>query len=787
MSRCLLVLAALAAIQAAAFTDFHALNPNHKQTELADGMIHSTHDVHHAFPEEGTFFKANYEAIHHKKWHFVELDDHDVDFMKHVNCGSGDHELHVAHPSKSLREAVAKQNYEWTILTANHRFHCSGTGVFRAVTGSTYDSELDRLTLHTIQMKYEDVFEHLDFHLETDHFHGEVVHIESEEDLTHVLPVSQGHQMDIQWKWFKKAVKKVKKAVTNVVNKVKETVKKVVDTVKNTVKAVKDIITGDYSYKKTWPLKTLSYNKDVSKSFSKWNFVGAVKLAASAYAKPSLNFNIRVSKLKLELVEAYFAAYYKAGVRVSFNSNVKYDNSATKTISLINLNSITFKVLSIPVVISITCPITAGYDIDVDGKVNFNFLLAAYGNVKFGVRYTRARGFQAINEKNLKFTRDFSPRYFRHEIGLQAHVMANFKAAINFLGWAQASLQISAEGLLQKNKNCMVLLQITMQPIISAGAYLNVKIAGIQLFKKQWGPIVPYSTKIPVINYCLPAFKSTRSSILDRFRRNERAMLIQETAQQEAVDTNTNQVQVTRPDDISDNSTGTVWFGYRDCGSDATYQTRTISFSMQFLPGNFSDGVNSSTQIVLTLTHNNTVRNSDVYSQTNLQQTYLMNNTIYAGFSGTLQRYADESPDAQYSAADNSTLNPVIMDEQINIRVDNDDATKMWVRANSMFCGTSEIELVSQEYNDDNSTFTVFASGESTQSEDSFLEKVKAYAIYLPILLVIIAAIVIVLIVVCRKKQVNNNTQGAAWAKAPHDVEPIMQDGNVQDQRVAAL
>jgi len=786
----MLVLAALAVVQAAAFTDFHAMNPNHKQTELADGMIHSSHDVHHAFPEEGTFFKAKYEAIHHKKWHFVELDDHDVEFMKHVNCGSGDHELHVSHPSKSLKEAVSKQNYEWTVLTANHRFHCSGTAVFRAITGSTYDAELDRLTLHTVQMKYEDVFEHLDFHLETDHFSGEVVHIETEEDLTHALPVSEGHQMDTQWKWFKKQVKKVKKAVSNVVNKAKKAVTNVINKVKDTVKTIKDVISGDYQLKKSWPLKTLSYNKDVSRSFSYWNFNGAVKLAASAYAKPSLVFNIRISKLKLELVEAYFAAYYKGGVRVSFNSAVKYDNSASKTISLINLNSVTFKVVSIPVVISVTCPITAGYDIDVDGKVNFNFLLSAYGNVKFGVRYTRSRGFQAINEKSLRYTRDFSPRYYRYEVGLQAQVMANFKASINFLGWAQSSLQISAEGMLQKNSNCIVLLQITMQPIISAGAYLNIKVAGRTLLRRSWGPVVPYSTKIPVINYCLPMVRSIRSSILSRFRRNERAMLLQaaDSAEEGAVDTNENQVQITKPNDVNENATGTVWYGYRDCGSSTEYDKMTISFSMQFLPGNYSDGVNSSTQIVLSLTHNNTVRGSSDYSQTNLQQTYVMNNTIYAGFRGPMQRYMEEEQDAQYSGSDNSTLNPVKMDNQITIRVDNEDATKMWVSASTMFCSTSEIELVSQEYSDDNSTFTVFASGESTQSEESFLDKVKAYAIYLPILLVIIAAIVIVLIVVCRKKQVNNNTQGAAWAKAPHDVEPIMQNGaELQDQRVAAL
>ena len=234
---------------------------------------------------------------------------------------------------------------------------------------------------------------------------------------------------------------------------------------------------------------------------------------------------------------------------------------------------------------------------------------------------------------------------------------------------------------------------------------------------------------------------------------------------------NEHEVDITKPNDIEDNSTGTTWFGFSDCSTVST--TRTLHFSMQFLPGDYENSTNgaSSTQIIMTLNHNTTLSSdSGDYRMTNMQRTYAMNDSVTAGYMGIMKIHS-ESADDEYSAAVNDTADPVKIDNQINIKVDSDDATIIHVSANTMFCTTEYIKLVAAEYSDDNSTFVAFASG-SSEEEQTLYEKLKAYAIYVPILCVIVLAVIVIAVVVTRKKK--QSAHGANWAKSQHDVEPIM-------------
>jgi hypothetical protein len=224
---------------------------------------------------------------------------------------------------------------------------------------------------------------------------------------------------------------------------------------------------------------------------------------------------------------------------------------------------------------------------------------------------------------------------------------------------------------------------------------------------------------------------------------------------------------------------------------------------MQFLPGEWYNESNgrSSTQIILTLAHN-VSQSSEIgdYRMTNMQRTYAMNASVVAGFDGYMQLHTETDPDAQYDASVNTTVDPVVINDKIQIKVDATDATKIQVSAASMFCSTNFINLMAAEYSDDNSTFTVFASGESGEEEESFTEKLKSYVIIVPIVVCVILAVALVAVVMQRKK--SQGAHGANWAKSQHDVEPIMGSepaahNNVnsvahapaptQDSRVAAL
>jgi vacuolar-type H+-ATPase subunit E/Vma4 len=679
--------------------------------------------------------------------------------------------------------------------------------VFRGVTGATYHKETDTLQIHTTQLRYEHVFEHLDLKMETDHFESEAEELSDDagqtaaeelqlpqpEEETAVEAEGRGMQkQESRWKkakkWAKrkadaakKAAKKKLEAARRLVEKSKKIVTNVVNTVQEKARSVKEILSGTYKVSKSWKLKSLNYNRDVSKKFDKWNFNGAVKLAASANGEPTLVFNLKIEKLKVSLAELYFNVKYKGGIRVQFASNAAYDNKARKSVSLINLQSMTFTIGAIPMSMSITCPINAGYDIDVDGRVRFNFLLAASGYVRLGARYTNSRGFQVINSQKLDKTRDFSPRYYRYQVGLQAFVTIQFKASVNFLGFMSSAMDLSTEATLQSNSKCKMLLQMNLQPIITAQYSLQVTVAGRKIISKDFGPKVLVSWKKPVMNYCIPKRRGScprgyRYSRWTRkcYRRSRSAhgMMIQTESSETEPINSPDGVQITKPEDIEDNSTGTTWFGGSDCSAGGALE-KSLTFSMQFLTGDYeSDDGNSSTQIILTLSHNasQSTEQGD-YRMTNLQRTYAMNDSIALGFKGNMTLLEEEDKDMQYSASVNDTADPVLTDKFFRIQVDEEDATKIFVSADTMFCTTNFIELAAAQYNDDNSTFTVFASGESTE-EHILLQKLKAYAIYVPVLCVIVLAIVAIVVVVQKKKA--QAVHGAEWAKSQHDLEPIM-------------
>jgi len=213
-------------------------------------------------------------------------------------------------------------------------------------------------------------------------------------------------------------------------------------------------------------------------------------------------------------------------------------------------------------------------------------------------------------------------------------------------------------------------------------------------------------------------------------------------------------VEITKPNDIEEDSTGTTWFGYSDC-SGAGALKKTLTFSMQFLPGEYTNASNgrTSTQIILTLSHNRTLSTTTGdYQMTNLQRTYAMNNSLVSGFSGVMRQHIEADPESHYNASVNSTVDPVLIDEHVNMKVDASDATMISGSAKTMFCTTNYIQLRAAEYNDDNTTFTTFSSGGGSEEAPTLVQKLKAYAIYVPILCCLVLAVVVIALVVQRKK-----------------------------------
>jgi hypothetical protein len=255
---------------------------------------------------------------------------------------------------------------------------------------------------------------------------------------------------------------------------------------------------------------------------------------------------------------------------------------------------------------------------------------------------------------------------------------------------------------------------------------------------------------------------------------------------------NHHDVEDTDQGGLESDSTGITWFGDASC-PDHPQGPMTMSFSMQFLDGNLTN----TTQIILTASRNVTVDSDSsinpeteepyyMYELTNIQQTYQMFSELQPGFNGNMTHWNESDPDAQYAAAVNSTLAPYVIAKTLTISVDENDSTDITVTSKEMFCGS--VKLYAKRWNDDNTTFQVFAAG-GGEEQVSLIDKLKAYAIYVPILCVIALAVVVVVIVVQKKKA--QAVHGAEWAKSKQDLEPIIdQDAaavDSVDMRTAAL
>ena len=85
-------------------------------------------------------------------------------------------------------------------------------------------------------------------------------------------------------------------------------------------------------------------------------------------------------------------------------------------------------------IINPTIPIRAGADLIVDGLFHFDFLLAAKGTLRQGMRYVPTTGFTPISETSLTYIKDFSPMEYKFDVGAEMYVEFTVGMDINFFG-----------------------------------------------------------------------------------------------------------------------------------------------------------------------------------------------------------------------------------------------------------------------------------------------------------------------------------------------------------------
>jgi hypothetical protein len=816
-----LVAAALLVSSTSAYVDFLGMN-SAAHREVRDGKVHIKHEVNHTFNEsgadvpEGTFFYARYNAVHSADFVFVHLNEHLTDLEGSVKCAhiDHDHEVHVANPQASFAPLFdAKHNGGQHVDNGNHilvahpRHHCGGEAVFRRVvhhTHKTHPITGEHVhTLHTERLGYEDVFEELDYEMDSTHLPHDngVIHdsgdvepetvahyaqvnaehtamqsaieahekkmaaayeehdkavVEYNADSTkQVVDFEQHRKMAAQWcpSWCKRAKRALKRAAKRLIKKATQVVKKVAakakKVVKNVVKWVKSL--GTYSTTKSFSTKPIKYNGDVTKRFSRWNIRGQVYMAGSFYFKAGVKFRLYIKSFRLIETYAYFYGSAKAGVRATVVAARK-DTTQDVLITQITLTPITFAIGPIPVVIIPKIPITAGYELTIDGKLRISALLSASGYIRQGFSYTRSRGFRAINIRNFGYKRDLSPRRFSFQIGLESHVQADLELQINFIGGPKIGVAVYAEALFENNRKCSLYLQLNAQIVIAAGAKIDLSVLGRSLYKKSWGPKSLVSYKTPVFRYCKPRYS----------RRRRHALALADTM---GIDdgeikgpgtepTNDETPEETVATDLDGNFTGSVWYGYSNC-----HGNQRVSFQIL-------DDDDSWSEFVATISSNITVWDSESgenkYELTNVQVVYAMEQNITAGMYAQLV-LMDNATEV-YITSGNETLAPVTVQPTMYMAVNPLDTRGLSVSSPAL-CGNVSLEAAVMT--DDNSSFVIFASGESTPEpeEDGLYDKVKAKFkavwAYAPAIGVVCVVAIVVGAVVIRQKKRSAQTMHA--------------------------
>jgi hypothetical protein len=499
---CLLLLIASAV---SAFTDFHGLSGPHKRVELSDGTVHLSQDVHHKFEEHGTFFKATYSARHEAKWHFVELSTLIPDFTTKVKCSvQGESELTVMHPTEELLTALAKQNYVDTVITAHARHHCDGKGIFRKVI--SVDISTDRVVIKTAPTTYTSVFKELSVVMETNHVHTVDAPAAVTSDL--LLTQHRGYSTQSIWGDITGACSSVVSGAENDLSDAASAVGSAVTTVANGVAAaastVVNVVSGDYTADQTYNLPGASWNPDLTQNYN-WDMVSSnVNLAASFDFQPTVTFKLDISDWSLNNVEAYFTGDLTAGVKGQFSATYTNSFSDNQQVTVINLSPISFMIGPVPVVLTPSIPINAGYTVNIDGSLSVGATVTANANVQYGFAYSPSTGHRTIQQDGYSYNYDFNPKTFSVAVGIKPFLQPILTVSIDYIGTVGVGAAIYANILVQSNNDCLFDLSINAQPVLSASASLGVSLAGHSIFSKSWGPYTLWSSTYPIYSYCMP-------------------------------------------------------------------------------------------------------------------------------------------------------------------------------------------------------------------------------------------------------------------------------------------
>eukprot|EP00462_Mataza_sp_D1_P021475 CAMPEP_0175144564 /NCGR_PEP_ID=MMETSP0087-20121206/14217_1 /TAXON_ID=136419 /ORGANISM="Unknown Unknown, Strain D1" /LENGTH=857 /DNA_ID=CAMNT_0016429077 /DNA_START=20 /DNA_END=2593 /DNA_ORIENTATION=- len=409
---------------------------------------------------------------------------------------------------------------------------------------SLLDGSTDVVQLKVARADYHEVFKNADIHFVTEKFDGDQFmghHVNSEareprpfksearklREKSHSNDPSTNHKQ--LRGWFSGFLK----SVWNVAKSLGSLVQKAVNVVKTGIEV---LVTGDYDMQKTLYSNTWVYNIDPSTNkIVDGNIKIDTAMSCSncgARATFAVEFKLKISDYSLSLMRMVAKGSFNAVAGAALRFGASYSQENSKTVYTVKLKPITFVLFGIPIVLNIEIPIDIGYQLDVDANAIADCAMQANGNFQYGAAYTRSAGLHLISESDFDYSGGLNQINGALSMSMTVYVLPVVTININYLGNVNIGLKPFLETTValssQYTDPCYrnLALACNLGLTVTAGAEIDISLAGKSLYKKELFSETVLNVKKPILAGCylLQSENNSSNLILNHTEELERVL-----------------------------------------------------------------------------------------------------------------------------------------------------------------------------------------------------------------------------------------------------------------------
>jgi len=313
-------------------------------------------------------------------------------------------------------------------------------------------------------------------------------------------------------------------AITKVVDDFKALGQKVADVVKTVVHVAVAIATGTVDYDHTEDLASLRWNYDASSSGhverDNWVIDDSVTCVACFLdLEVGFHMDLHIRDFELVSVAAWIEGQMTSQVNMNLDAEAQYNRANDTVLATVKVPDIDIVIGEIPMTISITIPVHAGYVFDLDATATVSAKGKMSGQVKYGFQYmpqdtSPLGGFPYIHFNSMDHEGLAVNMSLDVSAQLDVYIMPVIDISIDHLGGPNIGIKGFVEPVIQFKSSSPCnrgsspwgpgsTYTINWGLQLTIGARLDVTLGPIHVLDKSWGPDQIFHIKWPLSSGCL--------------------------------------------------------------------------------------------------------------------------------------------------------------------------------------------------------------------------------------------------------------------------------------------